>query len=326
MVLFPKPGNLGELAEKLCELAQRARRFGLLHLEDDIPEDLPGNLPTYQSWILCKGMRLVLDGTDPELVRIILTFHFEQLQRQLIYRLHVLRRCILAASDKNVRRSSVEMIERFLFPEHPENPILLEQLPDVLNDMLNGALQHPQINSIATSVQSEVEFEWTTAQYLGLLKLEHSIIIEGVLSLQSGDNPTIVAEKLEAIVGYAIKIKRPEFEIREKEPDSAFVSQVEIDALLDKAVDPRSPFDEMLRELPDSTIKSLFASVEFETFRNAILLAKRSTVLRILRALDAQSGAKLLGGIFRAPQLPHDSVHASQIAVIEAAKPFTSQE
>jgi chemotaxis protein MotA len=62
--LFAPPLGLAERARQLVELAQKARREGLLALEEDARNiDDP---------FLQKGLQLVVDGTEPEVVRAVL--------------------------------------------------------------------------------------------------------------------------------------------------------------------------------------------------------------------------------------------------------------
>ena len=62
--LFPRQTDVGQLILTLVSFSERARREGLLSLEDD--------LVSLEEPFLRKGIQLVVDGTDPELVRNIL--------------------------------------------------------------------------------------------------------------------------------------------------------------------------------------------------------------------------------------------------------------
>src|SRR5262245_56892023 len=62
--IFPPNLNLRELIEMFVNLSERARREGLLSLEDDL-----GNI---QEKMIRLGLELVVDGTDPEIVKYIM--------------------------------------------------------------------------------------------------------------------------------------------------------------------------------------------------------------------------------------------------------------
>lgn len=71
IALFPPKTDPVELIVTLVQFSEKTRREGLLSLEDDINSlDEP---------FLKKGLQLVVDGTDPELVRTILEIDIEQM-------------------------------------------------------------------------------------------------------------------------------------------------------------------------------------------------------------------------------------------------------
>jgi len=59
-----RKSNMAQMIIRLVNFAERARREGLLSLEDD--------LANVDEAFLRKGLQLVVDGTDPDLVRNIL--------------------------------------------------------------------------------------------------------------------------------------------------------------------------------------------------------------------------------------------------------------
>ena len=68
--IFPPKYNLSELIITLVSFSEKARREGLLALEDDLDE--------LDDQFMKKGLQLVVDGTDPELVRSIMESELEQ--------------------------------------------------------------------------------------------------------------------------------------------------------------------------------------------------------------------------------------------------------
>ncbi|HPS88207.1 MAG TPA: motility protein A, partial [Spirochaetota bacterium] len=64
VAVFPPKLNAVELIVTLVQFSEKSRREGLLALEDD--------LDALEDPFLKKGLQLVVDSTDPELVRIIL--------------------------------------------------------------------------------------------------------------------------------------------------------------------------------------------------------------------------------------------------------------
>ena len=61
IAIFPIKYNLNELIVTIVSFSEKARREGLLALEDDLEELVDP--------FMRKGLQLVVDGTDPELVK-----------------------------------------------------------------------------------------------------------------------------------------------------------------------------------------------------------------------------------------------------------------
>jgi chemotaxis protein MotA len=71
IAIFPPKIDPVELIVTLVQFSEKTRREGLLSLEDDIN--------SLEDPFLRKGLQLVVDGTDPELVRTILEIDIEQM-------------------------------------------------------------------------------------------------------------------------------------------------------------------------------------------------------------------------------------------------------
>jgi len=122
------PADLKKLkphVEFFINLAEKARREGLLSLEDDIPG--------YQDTMLREGLQLIVDGTDPEYVRSIIEKRILlgcskglDLRRELI----TLEGILAIQSGDNPRIMRV-LLSSFLAPDHIEScSVLQENSPD----------------------------------------------------------------------------------------------------------------------------------------------------------------------------------------------------
>jgi chemotaxis protein MotA len=169
--------NPGELIITLVSFSEKARREGLLALEDDLEE--------LDDEFLRKGIQLVVDGTDPELVRRIMETEVDQM---------------MGRHDNNKR-----MFDDWagLAPAFGMIGTLqgLVMMLVNLNDksMVGPYLAVAIITTFYGAVMSYLVFtpmgtklDMQTGQE-ALLK---AIMLEGVLSIQSGDNPRIVKDKL----------------------------------------------------------------------------------------------------------------------------------
>ncbi|MBN1495346.1 MAG: MotA/TolQ/ExbB proton channel family protein [Spirochaetes bacterium] len=177
VAVFPPNYNLSELIVTIVSFSEKARREGLLALEDDLEElDDP---------YMKKGLQLVVDGTDPELVKNIMETEIDQMVRRhddnkrmfddwagfapafgMIGTLMGLVMMLVNLSD----RSSI-------------GPYLAVAIITTLyGAILCYLVFQPMASRLDIMTNNEI--------------LMRSIILMGVLSIQSGDNPRIVKDKL----------------------------------------------------------------------------------------------------------------------------------
>lgn len=177
-----------ELLEIFVTMSEKARRDGLLSLETDIEEGLAN--AKYDN-MLVKGLKLVVDGTEPELVRSMLSdeihaFEQERKKEVLIFQ---------AAGGFSPTMGIIGTVMGLIH-------ILAN---------LGGADATKLAGSIALAfVATLYGVSFANVVYLPIgnkLKLkmerqkhEKEFIIEGVLSIQAGHNPRIVREKLESLI------------------------------------------------------------------------------------------------------------------------------
>ncbi len=179
--LFNKPIEPGEIIETLIAFAQKARREGLLALEADI-ENIKE--PFFR-----KGIQLVVDGVDPELVEEVLDIEVTNMKHR-----HKVGEDIFMSAGGIAPTMGI--------------------LGAIMG--LTGALAKMGGGDIMTTVHSlAIAF---IASFYGVavanlifipiaLKLKklneievfiRDLIVTGVLSIQAGDNPRILEEKLKA--------------------------------------------------------------------------------------------------------------------------------
>jgi chemotaxis protein MotA len=165
----------------LVTMAERARREGLLALEDEASGiDDP---------FLAKGIRLVVDGTDPELVKDILDLDVEAMAG---------------------RHHSAATVFTHASGFAPTIGIIgtVMGLVHVLENLSNPATLGPAIAAafLATlfGVASANLFYLPVANRLKELSTmeadARTMMTEGILSIQAGDNPRIVEEKLKTFL------------------------------------------------------------------------------------------------------------------------------
>jgi chemotaxis protein MotA len=178
---FRKQHNLLETIELFSKFAERARRDGLLVLEEDVR--------TLDNQFLKNGIQLVIDGTDTDLVKDIL--HTE------------------VAFIEERHHAGAKYFEN-LGGFAPTFGIIgtVMGLVHVLGNLSDPGSLGPAIAAafIATlyGVVSANALFLPLANKLKVANAEESMnmemMIEGILSIQAGDNPRIVREKLSAFL------------------------------------------------------------------------------------------------------------------------------
>lgn len=170
-----------ELIEKLIAMAQKARREGLLALDNDI-EDI-------EDEFMKKGIQLIVDGTDPELVRSIMETEIEMMVER-----HKTGAGIFDAMGASAPAFGMlgTLIGLILMLKEIDNP-----------DALGPGMALALITTFYGSILANLVF----LPIAGKLKLRSreealnkEIMIEGILSIQAGENPRIVAEKMKAFL------------------------------------------------------------------------------------------------------------------------------
>jgi len=172
-----EPPDLGGRITTLVGFGERARRDGLLALEEEIEQiDDP---------FLRKGMQLVVDGTDPDLLREILENEIDAMAARHKDGYSVFEKAGGLAPTIGVLGTVVSLVH------------VLGNLsaPETLGPMIAGAFMATLYGVGSANV---VYFPICyTLQMLSKQEAdERNLIVEGIMAIQAGDNPRVVQEKL----------------------------------------------------------------------------------------------------------------------------------
>lgn len=178
--------NTGEIIDKVIELANVARREGLLALEEAVDE--------VNDEFLKKGVMLIVDGTDPEMVKNILE---TELSNML---------------DRHKRAAGLFDSLGTLMPAFGMVGTLIG-LVAMLNSLDDPSSIGPKMAvALLTTFYGSLfaNLIWLPiAGKLGLKSDDESLVkqvmIEGLLSIQAGENPRIIEEKLKAFLSPTIR-------------------------------------------------------------------------------------------------------------------------
>jgi chemotaxis protein MotA len=181
LVFKRKPQNIGKVLNQIVEFAKKARRDGLLALEDEAQNsDDP---------FLKKGIQLIVDGTDPELVRNILEIELAFMEER-----HKSNKAFFdawgALSPAFGMIGTVIGLVQMLGNLDDVNKIG-PNMAVALITTFYGALW---ANLFCIPISGKMARMSVEEQFV------KQIMIEGILSIQAGENPRIVEEKLAAFL------------------------------------------------------------------------------------------------------------------------------
>lgn len=161
----------------LVTFSEKARREGLLALEDDLEE--------VEEEFLRKGIQLVVDGTDPEIIKEILYTELNQLQERHQDGILVFDQWGKLAPAFGMLGTLIGLIS--MLANLQDQSAIGSGMSTALITTLYGALL---ANLVFIPIKNKLEGR---DKYETLVR---EIMIEGILSIQSGDNPRILEEKL----------------------------------------------------------------------------------------------------------------------------------
>jgi len=175
---FVNKRDMTSLVQTLVSFAEKARREGLLSLEASAAEITDNEF-------LRKSIQLVVDGTDPELVRAILDTEIGILESR-----HM--------GNKSLLDTGAELSPAYgMFGTLIGLIAMLGNLQDV--NALGPGMAVALITTLYGSMQANMIFipiskKLTVRSREEIQSLE--LMVEGVLAIQAGENPRIVEEKL----------------------------------------------------------------------------------------------------------------------------------
>lgn len=165
----------------LVSFSEKARREGLLSLEGDISE--------LTDDFMQKGIQLIVDGTDPDLLKNMMEIEIDLLDADLVINGKVLESAGAYAPAFGMLGTVVGLIAMLQALNNP--------------DALGPAMAVALITTFYGAIFSNAIF-LPMGEKLGMRKdiyvMHKRMILEGVLSIQAGDNPRLLEEKLKTFL------------------------------------------------------------------------------------------------------------------------------
>ena len=174
---FSKEPNPEKLIDKLVELAEKARREGILAIERHIDE--------LDDKFMKNGIQLAVDGSEPEVMRNIMENELSNQQNR-----HRLGQSIFTAMGTyspafgmiGTLIGLIKMLNTLDDPTQIGAGMAVALVTTFYGAVAANLIFLPIAGKLKTRSEKEV--------------LERELIIEGILAIQSGDNPRIIRGKL----------------------------------------------------------------------------------------------------------------------------------
>ncbi len=184
IVFTEKPIDAGDVIRTIISLAETARREGLLALEDaayQLKDDF-----------MQKGILLIVDGTDPELVKNIMETELAFLEERHSEGQGILETMGALAPAFGLIGTIIGLINMLKNLDSPEliGPgMSVALITTFYGSLVANLFFIPMAGKLKVRSREEI-----------LIK---EVMIEGMLSIQAGENPRIIEEKLKAFLAPA---------------------------------------------------------------------------------------------------------------------------
>ncbi len=166
-----------EMVRQFGSLSKKARKDGLLSLEDDISK--------LEDEFLKKGLQMVVDGVEPETIKDIMELEIDEMERRHITGANILKAWGGYAPAFGMIGTLIGLIQ------------MLSNLTD--SNAIASGMAKALITTYYGAVMANLFLNPMSANLSLKSKKEVSVremMLEGILAIQSGVNPRTVEEKL----------------------------------------------------------------------------------------------------------------------------------
>ena len=172
--------------KRMVDFAKVARREGLLALEESVEQ--------LDDEFLIKGIQLVIDGTSPEVLRAIMRTEVDFLQDRHGQGKQILESMGGAAPAFGMIGTLiglVQMLQNMSDPSSIGTGMATALLTTFYGAFMANLVFLPLAGKLGARSQEEVVVK--------------ELMIEGIIAIQSGDNPRLVEEKLKSFVAPSVR-------------------------------------------------------------------------------------------------------------------------
>ncbi len=180
-IFFYKPNDMNSTIRELVTSSEKARREGLLSLEQDVEK--------IEDPFMKKGLQMVVDGIDPELLKSMMETDLDLREEEaMMYRNMFAYGATVAPSFGMVGTiiGLVKMLGSLNDPSTVGPSFAIALTTTFMGAFLAYVFFMPMGEKLARRLQMEMRYR--------------RMILEGILSIQAGDNPRILEEKLKGFL------------------------------------------------------------------------------------------------------------------------------
>ncbi len=167
-----------KIISDLVAFSERARREGLLALED--------NLDEVEDEFMRKGIQLVVDGTDPDIIKSILYHDLNEIQSRHESGIKIFEDWGKIAPAFGMIGTLIGLIQMLVNLGGDASIIGAGMAVALITTFYGALMANLVLMPFKTKLEDRDKEETRVKE----------VVIEGILSIQSGDNPRILLEKL----------------------------------------------------------------------------------------------------------------------------------
>ena len=186
-VFLNKKKSAREIIEQMVYFATRARREGILALEEEAENA--------SDQFLKQGIQLAVDGTSPEAIKAILENEILALEERHKDGQNILKAGGAYAPAMGMVGTLIGLVLMLATLDDPSTigpKMAVALITTLYGALLSNLLFLPMADKLKTRSKDEIALK--------------SVMIEGILSIQSGDNPRLVEQKLNAFMAPSQRI------------------------------------------------------------------------------------------------------------------------
>lgn len=191
LVLKVPKVEVASIIRQIIDLSNVARKEGLLALEE--------SANSLEDEFMKKGILLIVDGTDPELVRNILEtelMNIDSRHKKLIAFWKHVGAMGPAWGMIGTLIGLINMLRDLSDPDSIGPNMAVALITTLYGSMLANWVSSPIATKLATNNDIEIMMK--------------EVMIEGLLSIQAGENPRVIEEKLKSFLSPAVRSKMEE--------------------------------------------------------------------------------------------------------------------